>query len=247
MHRFRVPAVPLGLFMGLLLAAVAGLPFSSPEGRGDQPPGGAYPFVFKDVTREVGLLPDVGGIRGHGAGWGDIDGDGWIDLYVGTFHTEGSRPNMLFRNARGKFQLDGQEALRISARTTGVVFADLDNDGDLDLYVGSMPAGKDSKLGNKEGHALAGCSLFRNDGGGKFTNVSEGNGACPAAFGGRSVAVLDYDGDGLLDLLVGEDPLPGYNGSATKRARLFRNKGGLRFADVTDAAGLPAVCPGLGV
>src|SRR5690606_35862380 len=111
-------------------------------------------------------------------------------------------------------------------------FADLDNDGDLDLYVTSMPVLADSKLGMKEGHACNGCTLFRNDGDGKFTDISEGNGACPAAFGGRSVAALDFDGDGLLDLLVGEDPIPGYNGSKTKTSRLFRNLGKLKFEDV---------------
>lgn len=199
--------------------------------------GAEYPFVFKDVGESVGLFPHVGGIQGHGAAWGDIDGDGWLDLYVATFHAGGSKPNMLFRNDKGKFKLDDQKELNVAMRGTGVVFADLDNDGDLDLFVGSMPQPKNS---------LAGCTLFRNDGAGKFTDVSKDNGACPAAFGGRSVAVLDYDGDGLLDLLVGEDPIPGYNGSKTKSSRLFRNKGGLQFEDVSKAVGLPDV-PGLGV
>ncbi len=204
-------------------------------------------FAFRDVGEEAGLFPDAAGIMGHGAAWGDADGDGWIDLYVGTFHTTTSKANLFFRNSKGKLRLDDQEALRISARATGVVFADLDNDGDLDLYVGSMPATKDSKLGQREGHALAGCALFRNDGAGRFTDISRDNGACPPAFGGRSAAVLDYDGDGLLDLLVGEDPLPGYNGSPTKSTRLFRNLGKLRFEDASRAAGLPEGVPGLGV
>ena len=47
--------------------------------------------------------------------------------------------------------------------------------------------------------------------------------------------------------LVGEDPLPGYNGSKTKSSRLFRNRGGLTFEDASAAAGLPADVPGLGV
>jgi len=206
-----------------------------------------YPFIFRDAGDETGLFPHVATIRGHGAGWGDIDGDGWLDLYVATFHNQGSKPNMLLRNTRGKFQLDEQTAPRISTRGTGVLFADLDNDGDLDLYIGSMPVPKDNRLAIQEGHAFAGCSLFRNDGGGKLTNISEGSGACPPAFGGRSACVLDYDGDGLLDLLVGEDPLPGYNGSKTKSSRLFRNLGGLRFEDVSRQAGLPPDIPGLGV
>jgi hypothetical protein len=205
------------------------------------------PFRFRDAGDEAGLFPAVAGIKGHGAGWGDVDGDGWADLLVATFDTGESKPCVFFHNERGRFRHEDQVALRISARATGVVFADLDNDGDLDIYLGSMPAAADSRLAQREGHALAGCSLLKNDGQGKFTNVSETSGACPAAFGGRSVAVLDYDGDGLLDLLVGEDPIPGYNGSPTKSSRLFRNKGQLTFEDATRAAGIPEGIPGLGV
>jgi hypothetical protein len=206
-----------------------------------------YPFVFRDVGSEAGLFPAVAGIQGHAAGWGDVDGDGWIDLYVGTFDTATPIRNLFFRNHAGKFKLDEQETLRISSRASAALFADLDNDGDLDLYVSSMPAPEGSSLATRLGHAVAGCTLFRNDGQGKYTNVSSGNGACPAAFGGRSTAVLDYDGDGLLDLLVGEDPVPGYNGSPTKSSRLFRNLGKLQFEDVSRAVGLPEQIPGLGV
>jgi hypothetical protein len=204
------------------------------------------PFRFRDAGDEAGVFPALAGIRGHGAGWGDADGDGWADLFVGTFDSKESKPCLFFRNERGQFRHDDQTALRISGRVTGVVFADLDNDGDLDLYIGSMPAAKESKLAVREGHALAGCTLLANEGQGRFTDVSAASGACPAAFGGRSVTVLDYDGDGLIDLLVGEDPIPGYNGSPTKSSQLFRNQGGLKFEDASRAAGLPEV-PGLGV
>ncbi|MDX1947703.1 MAG: CRTAC1 family protein [Pirellulaceae bacterium] len=205
-------------------------------------------FRFADAGDEAGLFPALTNIAGHGAGWGDIDGDGWADLYVGTFGGKSydSKPNQLFRNQNGKFLLESQPAVQIPARTTGVAFGDLDNDGDLDLYVGSMPIRADSKAAERQG-VLAGCSLFRNDGGGKFTDVSAENGACPPAFGGRSVALLDYDGDSLLDLLVGEDPIPGYNGSPTASARLFRNLGNLKFEDASRAVGLPEGIPGLGV
>lgn len=205
------------------------------------------PFRFADVGTEVGLFPHVADIQGHGAAWGDATGNGWLDLFVGTFDTGGSKPCMLLRNHKGQFQLDDQPALRLSGRVTGVVFADLNNNGHLDLYVGSMPAAEDSRLAQRLGHPLRGCSMFRNDGSGRFTDISEGNGACPPAFGGRSVTVLDYDGDGLLDLLVGEDPLPGYNGSPTKSSRLFRNLGGMKFEDVSRQVGLPENVPGLGV
>jgi hypothetical protein len=219
--------------MPCLIAGVA-----ATAGGQESPAAPKYPFVFKDVAEEAGLFPHLAGIRGHGAAWGDADGDGWIDLYVGTFHGGGSRANLFFRNEKGKFKLDDQKALTIPTRATGTVFADLDDDGDLDLYVASMPQPK---------NGLVGCTLFRNDGGGRFTDVSKDNGACPPAFGGRGVAVLDFDGDGRLDLLVGEDPIPGYNGSKTKSSRLFRNRGGLQFDDASRAAGLPEGVPGLGV
>lgn len=201
---------------------------------------GRRPFTFRDVTSEVGMLPHVANIKGHAAGWGDVNSDGWIDLYVGTFRTGGSKPNMLFYNEGGMFAPAEGEELRISSRPTGSLFADFDNDGDLDLYISSMPKRDSTPV-------LRGCTLFRNDGEGEFTDVSEGNGACPRVFGGRSAAVLDSDGDGLLDLLVGEDPLPGYNGSTTHSSRLFHNQGGMQFRDATEAAGVPVGIPGLGV
>jgi hypothetical protein len=217
-----------------LLALLVWL-LTRPDERAAQAPRPApYPFAFSDAGEAAGLFPDAANIWGHGA----VDGDGWLDLYVATFHVPGSKPNLFFRNRKGKFQRDPQKALAVSTRGTGVLFADLDNDGDLDLYLGNMPDRKNYH---------AGCTLLRNDGGGRFTDVSKECGACPPDFGGRSATVLDYDGDGLLDILVGEDPIPGYNGSTTKRTRLFRNKGNLQFEDVTDAVGLPVVAPALGV
>lgn len=226
------------LYLSCLIAIPVGLYSRACVGQGK--------WQFTEVAEQVGLLPAAGGLRGHGAAWGDFNQDGWLDLYVATFATGGGETNRLFFNRDGRFEWQPQPAVQVATRATGVVAADLDNDGDLDLYVASMPAPPGSRLAEREGRPLRGCCLFRNDGGGRFTDVSEGNGACPEAFGGRSVAVLDFDGDGLLDLFVGEDPHPGYNGSSTRRSRLFRNRGDLAFEDVT-AAGLPDQLPGLGV
>ncbi|MEQ8786420.1 MAG: CRTAC1 family protein [Pirellulaceae bacterium] len=228
----------------LVLATAACMGVAASPGRAQSSTG---PFQFRDVGRETGFLPAAADIQGHGAGWGDVDGDGWADLYVGTFHYAGTKPNMLFRNREGKFALDEQPQLRISTRATGVVFADLDADGDLDLYVASMPAKADSRLAARVGHAFAGCSLFRNDGEGRFTDISKECGACPEAFGGRSATVLDFDGDGRLDLLVGEEPKSGYNGSETNTTRLFHNAGDLRFEDFSREVGIPPGAAGLGV
>jgi hypothetical protein len=112
-------------------------------------------------------------------------------------------------------------------RTSGAVFADLDNDGDPDLYA----------TNNSVRAIFMPNKLFENKGG-VFRDVSAGNAAC-VQMGGRSVGVLDYNGDGLLDLLVCDD-VPG-------RTRLFRNCGALRFEDGTSRAGLPHDVPGLGV
>src|SRR5262245_35750893 len=133
-----------------VLLVVVWLAGTSPAAPPD-PPKNQYPFVFKDVGDEAGLFPALKGIRGHGAAWGDVDGDGWIDLSVGTFQGAGSRENIFFRNEKGKFKVDAQKPLEVPGRSTGIVFADFDNDGDLDLYVASMPQPKNN---------LVGCKLF---------------------------------------------------------------------------------------
>src|SRR5262245_43257033 len=160
----------------LLLAAVISLPAQAQKAG---PPKSA--FVFRDVTEETGLWPAVSGIAGHGTAWGDVDGDGWPDLYVGTFGAEpyGSKPHQFFRNVKGKFKLDEQKHLRIVGRMSGAVFADFDNDGDLDLYVTHHAIdGKPYKMP----HFSTPNFLFRNDGGGKFVDVSAGSGECTGEF-----------------------------------------------------------------
>lgn len=206
--------------------------------------GQSTSFRFSNQIESSGLSPKIDSISGHGAAWGDVDGDGFVDLFVGVF-SYGGRTNMLFRNKDGKFEFDDQKVFRFPTRPTGMVFADFDNNGDLDLYIASMPleAGKNKTLpdGSK------GNSLFKNDGKGNFINISELSGACPIDLGGRGVAVFDYDGDGLLDILAGSDPMPGYSGSETKSSRLFKNLGNFQFKDVSKEVGIPDNVPGYGV
>src|SRR5882724_4322929 len=96
------------------VAALAGLLLSAGEQAAEAPRLGTYPFVFTDATESAGLLPDVANIWGHGAAWGDVDGDGWIDLYVATFHMPGSKSNLFFRNRQGRFEQDPQASLAVS-------------------------------------------------------------------------------------------------------------------------------------
>ncbi len=195
------------------------------------------PFVFRDVGDETGLFPHVAGIRGHGAAWGDIDGDGWADLFVVTFHNAGSKPSLFVRNEKGKFRLDPQEHLHTSGMGSGALFADFTNSGRLDLYVSNCAHGK------KGDPAFSAPSVFfRNDGGGKFTDISQASGTCPPLYEGRGVAALDFDGDGLLDLLTCEQY---YSPKVKVGPVLYRNRGGHRFENVSEAVGLPVGFGGL--
>ncbi len=195
------------------------------------------PFVFRDVGEETGLLPAVGGIRGHGAAWGDIDGSGFPSLFVNAFHNQMSKPAMLLRNSRGKFTLDGQEHLRTSGMGSGALFVDLDNSGRLDLYSSNCASESKDAVGKIP------SSLFRNDGGGKFTDVSAESGACPPIFNGRGLAALDADGDGKLDLLLTER----YYGPVKHGPMLLHNLGKHRFKNVSEEVGLPKQLSGLGL
>lgn len=195
-------------------------------------------LVFREVGAEMGLFPAAEAVFGHGAGWGDADGDGRVDLFLSTFGDKAdSKKNVFFFQRDGKFVHADQPALAFACRGNTPLFVDLDNDGDLDLYVSSMSQLKKN---------VSGCRLFRNDGAGKYVDITTESGACPEAFGGRSVSAFDYDGDGLLDLIVGEDPLKGYNGSTTYSSRLFHNDGQLKFTDVSREVGLPENVPGHG-
>jgi len=201
--------------------------------------GLAEMMIFEDCSDKWNLAPLLQGIMAHAAACGDIDGDGDLDLYIGNFcdrppekylGRSGPTPNMLLIKQNGQFKNTYQSQVEFQARTSGAVFVDLDNDGDLDLYVSNNSKTKGLRMANK---------LFENRNG-QFQEVPEKSDAC-VIMGGRSVGVLDYNGDGLLDLLVAEDSWTG------ERSRLLRNAGGFRFEDVSAKVGLPIDLPGLGV
>jgi hypothetical protein len=218
---------------------------------------GAQAVEFRDVTASAGIVEPLAGILGHGGAWGDYDGDGQIDFYIGGFSDRpnseykpaaGPVSNRLLRNlGNGRFERVVTAEADTYGRTSGAVFADLDNDGDLDLYVannareGAPP--DTAKLNDSiQGAAKQLTSkLYRNDGG-KLVDIATTSGACPETLHtARNVIVFDYDGDGLLDLYVIEDRF-----TAHPSCLLLKNLGGLKFEDTTRAAGLPEDVFGLG-
>ena len=198
---------------------------------------------FEDITAEVGLIDPLKGMMGHAAAWGDVNGDGYPDLFVGTFadrpadtynvrrNTSGPRGNAILINTGEGGFVERPGPYSLLGRCSGAAFADFDNDGDLDLILSNNSTAA-LESGEHTSPQNQGNRLYENLGDGFFTDVSSTSGLdLVLPFTGRNTFVLDYDGDGLLDILIQEDSvLPGLSGS---HSRLYRNHGGFNLVDVT--------------
>ncbi len=205
---------------------------------------------FEDVTEKAGLIEPLKGMAAHCAVTGDVNGDGYPELFVGTFthfedsmynvrgHKTGKEPNkFFFNNGNGTFTENKEFPGSVKGKNSGGAFADFDNDGDLDMIITHQ-----SHLVKWPGDLLeAGIErnmLFENDGKGNFTNVTFHSGVdFWYPFMGRSTFVFDYDGDGLLDIFIQEDFTLG--DISAGNSRLLKNMGNLKFKDVTKEAGFP--------
>ncbi len=146
-------AVCVGLLALLSIAAVAN----------------AAPW-FEDVAQDSGLS------GGGAAAWGDYDGDGWVDVYLG---------GILYRNEGGERFVSVNEAAGLGKLRGAGTWGDCDNDGDLDLFLWS---GKGA--------------LLQNNGDGTFAAADPALPELPTVVS-RGASWLDLNRDGYLDLYIG--------------------------------------------
>jgi hypothetical protein len=192
---------------------------------------------FRDATSEAGLAFRAWGI---GVAVGDANDDGHDDLHVTCFG-----PNALLTgDGRGRFT-DASEASGAAGEdvwSAASAFGDLDRDGDLELHVANYlrfdlahpPPNSSFKnapvFTGPIGLPPEADVLLENTGAGRFRAISEAAGlrSVAPAFGLGTV-ILDFDGDGWLDIYVGNDSTPNF---------LWVNQGGLRFEERGARGGL---------
>jgi hypothetical protein len=196
--------------------------------------------TFEDVTAQAGV-GSVAFTKGVTAG--DYDGNGYPDFYLSNMFGE----NILYRNnGDGTFASVGK-ALGVDKPFASFPtwFFDYDNDGHLDLFVASYPNSLEEfvKYYVKKPLSTEPLALFRNLGDGTFADVTRAAGldrvvpAMGSNFG-------DLDNDGFLDMYLGTGT-PSF--AALMPNIMFKNDGGRRFFDVTDATGTGNLQKGHGV
>ncbi len=231
---------------------------------------------FTEVSAKVGLKGDsteptpgnVGAFVG-GASVGDFDDDGIADLFI----TRTGAPNRLYRGtANDAFEdvttssgMDGGQ-VAVSDGSAASVWADIDGDDDLDLFVGGVGEQADRLYVNEGPSGFVEQSTERGIGG---TSSAQGDGPT-GGYATMGAAFADWDRDGDLDLVTTHWAPPGFSesggyssdtrtnlcdverqrsgaptggltGSATPRSHMFENTGAGRFSDVTDKLGLDLV------
>ncbi len=190
--------------------------------------------TFTDVTEKAG-------VRGRDFGIGvttcDYNNDGWTDLFITNYGT-----NVLYRNnGDGTFtDVTKQAGLNRPGLHTAAVFFDFDNNGTQDLFVGHFVKwNKSLERDCAQKGVPHYCypltydpwpsSLYRNNGDGTFTDVSERSGIGKQMGKTFGAVATDINNDGLLDLFVANDSVANF---------LFLNKGDGKFDEIGLEAGV---------
>ena len=192
--------------------------------------------TFEDVTAAAGINETA---YGQGVCFGDVNNDGWTDIYVANFG-----PNTLYLNrGDGSFEdVSPAAGVADAAWGTSCAFADYDGDGWLDLYVanyvaftiaGHVHCGTPAvpQYCHPDAYLGAPDVLYHNRGNGTFEDLTRASGALngdPREDKGLGVAWFDYDNDGRPDLFVAND---------STRNFLYHNLGGGKFKDEAALAG----------
>jgi hypothetical protein len=175
-------------------------------------PDGTRAVRFTDVTAASGIHT-----RGYGMGVaaGDIDNDGWIDVYVTGF----GRNQLFHNNGNGTFTDVSKTSGTDDSSSWGVsaAFVDYDRDGLLDLFVGNYlsytllthtpcfgPSGAPDYC-RPEVYRAEPNRLYHNDGHGRFSDVTIASGVAQAFGPALGVVSADFNGDGWIDLFVTND------------------------------------------
>ena len=216
-------------------------------------PGSKPTLRFVDVTEKSGLCS-----RGYGMGiaTGDIDNDGFVDVFVTHF----GAPNQLFRNNGNGTFTEVTKAAGVAgdgAWGSSASFVDFDRDGFLDLYVANYVryAIADKRKCHNYTSARDYCApttykavpgiLYRNRGNGTFENVSIKSGITRAFGNALGVVAADLNDDGWPDIFVANDGNPNQLWINQKDGS-FRNEADLRGAAV-NADGAPEAGMGIDV
>ena len=195
--------------------------------------------TFVDVTEKAGVACGQMGHFGMGAAAADYDGDGWQDLYVTNYGA-----NVLFHNnGNGTFKnVTDKAGVAAPNWSTCATWFDYDNDSKLDLFVSSFVQYSgtgtifcgDNRIGRRyycvpRVFKPRPSFLFRNEGDGKFLDVSKDSGIAASLGKSFGSVATDINNDGLMDLFVANDTLENF---------LFVNKGKGKFEEIGLLAGV---------